>query len=835
MQPDQTAGTTTATGEKTADDVRKNDVMDVDAAGLTAVRSTPPSTNSTQSRSNGPHGGERDELEVEKDVMRSRMFAGTWRVHHSFGVPICESALRALQKQKLDGKPCTSCKAYLAHLSDGLLANDDSLLAANRIRDIDCTRHLRTKDASHASGKLSVTERALTDANERIEDLCIDLLKTSERAAGAEREADQLHAQLKRARDEIAESRQRVQELERRQRDLNSHLDHVDEGRARKRTSNLPQSSSSADSTLTGPNIVRTQTNYPPRNPVTPSSDDVPMTDATRNPSNARIDWSNIDGIPAMILRYHTEGSHTRQPVPNNWNVTGTGEPADIAAWDLARDYALANKSFAVELSVFRVYVEARQVEPEALTKLQAHAIEKYRIYAWFLSILKGCFIKRSAVRRNNKFWADSVKVRYGEPVPVIAATYQRTGYSPPGCPFVDSYRTLNSRLVRGSILWSTINVASIRGRAPTATERVEGVAVATALLLILAVPHGYQEYLASYCIAVNSVENLQCWPRDKTDPEDLSIQAVLTRLAAIGLSITAVDDAYDFFQSLALDIITNQRQEWDIEIIRTLVQSNTDAVEANGKPAGLSEEYGEFLVRPPGLPWTCKELNAVQESGLFLENLPLVPLPGSTATRYITILDEEGTPTAYTRQETDRYRDRESMNRDGNRGGRGGIIRRGGRIDAGARIRQYAPTSTMAPMSADTASAARTATAARYPQPPSAYSPLSQSAAPNSTSTFAMVAPQSMMPSYWNGLPYPIPAGFASNPAAHAVQQQNHTAMLFGQHPGVHHAPSSLNANSSASSSSSTSNSHEFVATPDALNVPFTGMNLDYSAFTTT
>ncbi|KAJ7192607.1 hypothetical protein B0H12DRAFT_1082668 [Mycena haematopus] len=750
--------------------------------------------------------GERDELEVEKRDAQPYV-CGTWRVHHSFGVPICESALRALQKQKLDGKPCTSCKAYLAHLSDGLLANDDSLLAANRIRDIDCTRHLRTKDASHASGKLSVTERALTDANERIEDLCIDLLKTSERAAGAEREADQLHAQLKRARDEIAESRQRVQELERRQRDLNSHLDHVDEGRARKRTSNLPQSSSSADSTLTGPNIVRTQTNYPPRNPVTPSSDDVPMTDATRNPSNARIDWSNIDGIPAMILRYHTEGSHTRQPVPNNWNVTGTGEPADIAAWDLARDYALANKSFAVELSVFRVYVEARQVEPEALTKLQAHAIEKYRIYAWFLSILKGCFIKRSAVRRNNKFWADSVKVRYGEPVPVIAATYQRTGYSPPGCPFVDSYRTLNSRLVRGSILWSTINVASIRGRAPTATERVEGVAVATALLLILAVPHGYQEYLASYCIAVNSVENLQCWPRDKTDPEDLSIQAVLTRLAAIGLSITAVDDAYDFFQSLALDIITNQRQEWDIEII----------LEANGKPAGLSEEYGEFLVRPPGLPWTCKELNAVQESGLFLENLPLVPLPGSTATRYITILDEEGTPTAYTRQETDRYRDRESMNRDGNRGGRGGIIRRGGRIDAGARIRQYAPTSTMAPMSADTASAARTATAARYPQPPSAYSPLSQSAAPE--------------------LHEHLRDGCTAIDDAHphAVQQQNHTAMLFGQHPGVHHAPSSLNANSSASSSSSTSNSHEFVATPDALNVPFTGMNLDYSAFTTT
>ncbi|KAJ7882820.1 hypothetical protein B0H14DRAFT_2565211 [Mycena olivaceomarginata] len=319
-----------------------------------------------------------------------------------------------------------------------------------------------------------------------------NLVQTAERAASAEREADQLHDDLKRMRSDLVKAEERIQQLERREDELLAQLERVDDGRSRKRTSPLPPNADSTDGAVAGASTALARNTTVSRtDPVTTIDEDIAMADASI-PENGRIDWNNLRGIPAIILRYHREKPHARPPVGDVGAVTKAWEPASIEAWDAAGGYSQQHKFWVVELTIFSVYYGARHAPSNALTPLQQHALRNYCIPVWFLNALQRCCADRAAIKKNRQFWSDA-KPEYGDPVPAYAAALQRNHHAPAGCPFVDNFQTLISRRVRGAMLWNAINVAPIRGRSSTAAERKESVTVANALLLFLALPHGYR------------------------------------------------------------------------------------------------------------------------------------------------------------------------------------------------------------------------------------------------------------------------------------------------------------------------------------------------------
>ncbi|KAF8162282.1 hypothetical protein K438DRAFT_1775985 [Mycena galopus ATCC 62051] len=466
--------------------------------------------------------------------------------------------------------------------------------------------------------------------------------------------------------------------------------------------------------------------------------------------------------------------------------------------------------------TLFSVYYGACHAPSNALESLQQHALNNYRMSVWFLNILKRCFSDPPVTKKNHEFWSTE-KPEYGDPVTAYAAALQRHDHATAGCPFVDKFQMLDSRLVRGVMLWNALNAAPIQGCSSTADEQKESATAANALLLFLAFPHGYRRELTLQALTVAPIKHIQPWPHDKLEPNDFSDSSVDSPFAAMGLSADSVDDAFDFLQNLAAEIVERRRLGWHITILESLICNSAEAAQQPGRPQGKIEEYGELLIHPPGPPWASKEINAAQENGLFLEDIPLPPLPGSTTVRHFTFKPERVLETPVQR-EHDRSNSRVSpqYGHGGTRGGyqggnRGGIGtgRRGGYHD-NLRSSMHAPASV---------SAAAT-------QPPPLYHP-------NATAATALFPINSYTPStmqlspiYWAG---------PQNPALHAMQHQhqNSRAGLFN-HPAspIHHSSSSMPFTSTPESSSTSSipshNPQDFIDSPNSIN----GMTMDYTAF---
>ncbi|KAF8180552.1 hypothetical protein K438DRAFT_1768458 [Mycena galopus ATCC 62051] len=249
-------------------------------------------------------------------------------------------------------------------------------------------------------------------------------------------------------------------------------------------------------------------------------------------------------------------------------------------------------------------------------------------------------------LRRIMNFWSTE-KPEDGDPVTAYAAALQRHDHATAGCSFVDIFQMLDSRLARGVMLWNALNVAPIQGCSSTADEQKESATAANALLLFLVFPHGYRCELTLQALTVAPIERIQPWPHDKLEPNDFS-------------NSNSVDDEFDFLQNLASEIVERRRPGWNITILESLICNSAEAAQQPGRPQGKIEEYGELLIHPPGLPWASKEINAAQENGLFLEDIPLPPLPGSTTVRYFTFKPERVLETPV-RREHDRSNDRVS------------------------------------------------------------------------------------------------------------------------------------------------------------------------------
>ncbi|KAJ7908537.1 hypothetical protein B0H13DRAFT_1878572 [Mycena leptocephala] len=244
------------------------------------------------------------------------------------------------------------------------------------------------------------------------------------------------------------------------------------------------------------------------------------------------------------------------------------------------------------------------------------------------------------------------------------------------------------------------------------------------------------------------------------------------------------------------------RRLGWDIPILESLIRNSAEAIQQQGRPQGKFED---------------KELNAAQESGLFLEN---IPIPYSTASRfnYGPVLHVQ------TRTSTGNVtpsRDVETLEVD---------IEEEIEEELGRDVGEDTTT---------TLCAAAFMHPHPHQQPPWHLPHTSRSHHRRPTSPFPInsYTPSTLQPSpiYWAGPHYSLPAGF-TQPASHAMQHQNSTAGLFNHHAAhTHHSSSSIPFTSTPHSSSSSSilsdDSQDLLSSPEAYN----NMTMDYVTFGTT
>ncbi|KAK7029075.1 hypothetical protein R3P38DRAFT_2404845, partial [Favolaschia claudopus] len=371
-------------------------------------------------------------------------------------------------------------------------------------------------------------------------------------------------------------------------------------------------------------------------------------------------------------------------------------------------------------------------------------------------------FGDREQTQANRSFWPRTQRPGYNDPVHAVAASIQRCGRAPMGCSFIDAFHTLSSRRVRGLMFWEAINMAHTRGSGFTPSQREQRRCVSKALLYFLAIPHNYEELVRDRKLTIAPIESIAHWPTELMEPAHLIDEQIAMRLASMGVKVETVADAFDFLQGYVMALIANPSEGWDIpelDIVKTAIE---DSISRRPHPAGRIEEYGEFVIHPPGLPWPDKELNAAQEKGVSMKRVPIMPKNSGDAPTTVSLADGEQP----VRVRMERDHDRFGKQRSG---------------DGGRRDRQPAPSAGYSQHQAKRAS--NNSSTRTTPLPQSAVQQQQpvyyNTAVPMSTFPAHPFVPPTSQPLSWWPNQYPYP-NTPMHPSASAVQQQYNTATLF-------------------------------------------------------
>ncbi|KAJ7025461.1 hypothetical protein C8F04DRAFT_1191458 [Mycena alexandri] len=586
----------------------------------------------------GMHGGGRVRDEA---TLEARMMSGEWRIHNHSGAPVCASALNAL-REKEEGEEdeleaeCTICKLYCRHVARELLQEDKGLEAALGLHDLRAASGAMSSDIALLQGELLGAQRENNKMTERFDTIQRELIEVSAKNAVLEKDKERIARDRDKADDDYLKIRKYADECRREADELERQLAHLDSGRHRKKI--IPQHSGSGMNYRQpgSPRVSQTDASSSPASTATQGTDeDVTMQDASVAGNQLTMTWGNLAGIPKYTVEYPVGDVGQLPPALIQdfaYDDRASWKFADVAAWTAALLYSLQQRCWPVAILVFRVYYDARMAQKNGkpLSVLHRHALENYAVADWLLSTWKEWALDTDAQNKNRSFWAMAHRPRGGT-MRELVAYIQKQGREVEGCPFVDNYHTIRSRDARGLLLWMSINYVPAT---KDAAERDKSIRVSMALLRMLAVPNAYEDAVLAHALTIADAPEYESWPGHIT--ENLDEVAVADHLAGLGVTIAVANDAWAYALNYLDALIATPRAGWDQPELAQLRSFITVQMEDVGLPVGMANEV-DYIPRTPGLPWPDTELNRVQEDGLFLEDLPTVPPPGSTERGKVT------------------------------------------------------------------------------------------------------------------------------------------------------------------------------------------------------
>ncbi|KAJ7727093.1 hypothetical protein B0H16DRAFT_1471114 [Mycena metata] len=605
----------------TDDDGKKRTNMDMDIDGLGGTGDGKKPRDHQALQPGGVHGGagvrDQERLEV-------RMMDGEWRIHGRSGAPVCASALKALS-EKEDGEEddvgdeCAECTAYCKHVGRELLSADASLLAAVGLRDLKAASDARSNELALVQGELRGARRENNKTIARYDALQRELTEVSAKNAVLEKDKERLGRDRDKMDEDYLKLRKYADDCRRELDELERELARVDSNRHRKKIT--PQNSGST-------------THY--RQPGSGADEDVTMKDASIAGNRLPMSWGSLTGIPKYSVDYAVGDSDQLPPAcaedfayvqDEGWKF------ADIPSWTAAYYYTAKKRCWAVAILVFREYYDARMAarSGQPLSIFQRHVLDNYALPDWMLSTWKEWALDTDEQNKNRAFWAMAPRPRNGT-LRELAVYIQKHGQEVDGCPFVDNYHTIRSRDARGLQLWLSLNY--VPTSKDSIQERHKGIRVNMALLRMLATPNAYEDAVLAHNLTIADKPEYESWPGHIT--EALGEIVVAEHLSGLGVTIAVANDAWAYAVNYLDALIARPREGWEPATLVKLREHVSTRMVDVGIPVGLVDGV-DYLPRTPGLPWPDAEINRIQEDGLFLEDIPTTPSPGSSERGKIT------------------------------------------------------------------------------------------------------------------------------------------------------------------------------------------------------
>lgn len=550
-----------------------------------------------------------------------RMREGNWTVHETFQCVVCCTAIRDEEDEpplhnsggeepEASEQRCSVCAPYLAHVADGFAEDDGSLDAAMKLRDLWVAQNNRSSEVAHLQGELGATRKALTEANERVRAREDDFVATAalkmfleRQKEAAEADLADLRSRLEAMRLERNEYADKYEASAARCRELECRLDREDGNRPRKRGAPLqPKSGQNKDACVVH---------------VVSNNKSVKASEAILH----------IRGLAQQIV-YPTALSEL-VPVPLQWEADDRGMPLKIVDFDAALGFVRTKRQSAIAHVCLAKWVEAKRTPENSRDAYQTHVLNAYTMPLWHWHQLRGYARQKERVGESHEFWETLQRPQFGDPPTLMAAFLQKTESASPGCPFLDSYGTLNLRLVRGLLFWE--KVAYDRKRYAS-TDSMCGArqkydAVANAVINVLVIPMAYRRDISQNAIIIAPEVKLEHWPPEAC--EDLTDDQVVRRLAAMGVTFEMADDYWAFFHEYLRRIHEFPRTNWDPDHVAALFE----AIVATPDPPAAVSKHGDIFPRPPLLPYASRANNWIQDCAVFMEGLPREEDPNERVT----------------------------------------------------------------------------------------------------------------------------------------------------------------------------------------------------------
>ncbi|KAF8205355.1 hypothetical protein K438DRAFT_2096607 [Mycena galopus ATCC 62051] len=563
---------------------------------------------------------EKEDADVE-DELRSRMMQGSWRVHEGFGFCMCtKTMVKSTQGKAESDEESDSDSPSLSPLEDGEEIEKGAYGGGTGSR-----RWGVARDHGYTGlmGELTATERALEAAlaeargwTEQVGALRSDLVASNRSAQRnwdyskeLEKTIDGLREQLRIATNELEEERQRYDDSRHRKRAATGQHHPAGEG------------CNPAGEAGGGPRTARPTGNVEDHT----ISEDVTMAEAAVVPSGTTVpSWSDMPTLARRIVHEPTMTEFTAPPLGVSWKLSAAGEFSSLDAYSEALTFVHDHKCWGVGIALFRTYVDARKNRDNkvALSSIQSFALGRFRTPPWMWKEFTSC-IKEDATAKNNVFWQNMSHPEPTQSIRAAAAYLQQRMAGPVGCPFLDEFNTLDARLVRGYLLWSAIGPP--RRKAHTPAEMAHVVAVGRALLGIIMFPNTYTRILASEGITISPASAFQTW---NTLENGVSADTnTVRRLAAMGVTVEQVDSMCAFGWQYLADLCAHPKYGWELEELTSmLTHVDEHAVAQNngtGIPHTAPRQESDRIPRVLMVPWENAKLNAAQEKGPFLLNIP--------------------------------------------------------------------------------------------------------------------------------------------------------------------------------------------------------------------
>ncbi|KAJ7165381.1 hypothetical protein C8R46DRAFT_1035955 [Mycena filopes] len=391
------------------------------------------------------------------------------------------------------------------------------------------------------------------------------------------READHLRGRVRQLESRLDESEGRVRQLES-QLDESEGRGHGDDSRKRARarsaSPDLDHLSVNCYGTFqaserrtdgnqqvaTVPESVTTGEDVPMSPPPAPAPQNEPTAPSfVPTPSRTRegFDFTSPDICSAIKLE-------------------NDGFPRDVANWRVAHDLIHEHRPYVLALRLWYLRVYCGKIPPRQRTAVQRVAVDEYIQPDWFAyTIQAAAAVEKEQNRRHQFQHAKRSQIgynpyKYGEIVQFRSDELR-------GLKFVDEFKTLNRRQVRGANLFEALGFERQNGKntsAPTNAMRQRRALLDKHILTVFAVEGLYADELVRQDIAVNDAFTPEYWPM--SDNTELTIATVCRRMAAMGVSVARIDDAFLFVHAFAFatDALPYDFTEPEIAALRALLQS---------------------------------------------------------------------------------------------------------------------------------------------------------------------------------------------------------------------------------------------------------------------